>query len=316
MERLKAYLKENYRSLLGSFMLALILWVSISSEKVYTTQIRLPFKVNLGGDSLTLVRKIPEDITLRIKGTGRMLFGLNFRDKSIHLNIPDIKKTKIIDLTEQKQNLHFPSEYGMEILSVISPRRILVEVDKKIERKLPVKVEHHIQTVPGYLFVSQQVHPDSVRVRGPQKLVSKLTAISTDSIIMKDAKYPFTSTVHFISPRPGIIFITPEKGQVTTTIEPIVERTLYNVPIQLVNFPPDLQAVAEPAMISVRVKGGETRVTRLRTDEISVIFDYKLSFHKGVMEYPMQIVTPADITWLEVVPQKFVLQLIQKGNTL
>ncbi len=316
MERIKAYLKENYRSLLGSFMLALILWVSISSEKVYTTQIRLPFKVNLTRDSLTLVRKIPDHITLRVKGTGRTLFGLNFRDKSIHLTIPDIKKTRIIDLSEQTQNLHFPSEYGMEILSVISPRRILLEVDKRIERKLPVRVEHNIQTVPGYLFVSQQVVPDTVLVSGPQKLVSRLTAIPTDSIIKKEAKYPFTSSVHFISPRPGIILVSPEKGQVTTTIEPIVERTLYNVPIKLVNFPRDLQAVAEPAMISVRVKGGETRVTRLTTDEISVIFDYKLSFRKGVMEYPMQIVTPADITWLEVVPQKFVLQLIQKGNTL
>ena len=316
MERIKAYLKENYRSLLGSFLLALILWVSISSEKMYTTQIRLPLRVGLAGDSLTLVRKIPEFITLRVKGTGRMLFSLNFRDKNIYLNIPDIKKTRLIDLSEQKENLHFPAENGMEILNVISPRRILLEVDKKIERRLPVRVVHSIQTVPGYLFVSQSVKPDTVRVSGPQKLVLPLKAIHTDSIIKKEAKYPFTTKVRLLSPRPGIIFVTPQKGQVTTTIEPIVERTLYNVPIKLVNIPKDLQAVAEPAMISVRVKGGETRITNLTNDEITVIFDYKLSFRRGVMEYPMQIVTPADITWLEVVPQKFVLQLIQKGNTL
>ena len=75
-----------------------------------------------------------------------------------------------------------------------------------------------------------------------------------------------------------------------------------------------MDAEATPQTISLRVKGGESRVSALTKDEIDVIFNYETSFKSGTTNYLMQIKTPDDITWVEASPQTFSLKLVRKED--
>ena len=261
------------------------------------------------------VRKLPDSITLLVKGSGQTLFGLNFVRKAVVLDAGEADKTRLLDLRKQKNQLRLPVSSGIEILKVVQPQKLYIEIDRRVQRKLPVYIQSRVETEPGYLIVREKVTPDSIHVTGPEKLLNKINAIPTDSILAVGTRYPVSRKVRFISPYPGVVRVRPEKGMVSIVVEPIVERTLYDVPIQLVNIPADLIGVAEPKSVSVRVKGGETRISNLSVNEITVLFDYKLSFRNGTMDYPMQIITPPDVTWLEVSPKRFELQLIRKDET-
>ncbi|RMH62686.1 MAG: YbbR-like domain-containing protein [Calditrichaeota bacterium] len=315
MNKTQKFIRENYRSLLGSFGLALVLWISVSSEKIYTTEITLPFEVKLASDSLMPVQKLPDQITLLVRGSGQMLFGLNFMRKGVMLDAADLDQSRVVDLRQSMNLLRMPASSGIKILQVIRPQKLWVDVDRRELRRIPVHIRQNVETEPGYLIVSQQVNPDTALVTGPAKLIRKLTQIETDSVVEANARYPVRKKVAFLSPRPGIITVSPDNGNVAIVVEPIVERTLYDVPVQLVNIPEGLIGVAEPKNVSVRVKGGETRISRLTVNEITVLFDYKLSYRPGTMNYPMQIITPPDVTWLEVSPKRFELQLIRKDTS-
>jgi YbbR domain-containing protein len=115
--------------------------------------------------------------------------------------------------------------------------------------------------------------------------------------------------VDLIDPRKNIITLNPDKITVAFEIEQIVERTIYDVPIQIVGLPANLIATPSPRSISLRVKGGESIVTGVTRDELTVFFDFAKNYKPGRLIYDVQIETPENVSWTSASPDKFRLQL-------
>ncbi len=113
----------------------------------------------------------------------------------------------------------------------------------------------------------------------------------------------------------SIVKLTPKEVKIYFNIEQLVERTVYNIPIQIINVPKNITAEPTPATISVRVKGGETRISGLSIDDIDVLFDYSADYKNGRVNYLMQIKTPVDVAWVEASPQSFNIKLLRKEET-
>ena len=109
-------------------------------------------------------------------------------------------------------------------------------------------------------------------------------------------------------------FLNPENVSVSFNIEQIVERTIYDVPIQIVGVPANLIAKAIPRTISLRVKGSESLITQITKDEITVFFDYEKNYKKGKVNYEFQIETPNNVSWTNASPDKFRLHLQRIEN--
>ncbi|NOG44102.1 MAG: hypothetical protein HND50_02675 [Calditrichaeota bacterium] len=316
MDKYLSYIKANYRSLSGSVFLALLLWFTIASDKEYTHVIKVPLSIETLGENLVLTKKPPQTVRLKVKGTGRALFALNFVDQQIGIEFPEITSSQVLSLNDYKNQFQFPRDLGVEILDVVSPKKISLEVDTYEERYVPVKITNDIKAVPGYLLVNYFSDFDSVFVSGPKSIVEKMHYVETKIIKNYDVRFPFETTTELISPRNEIVTIEPKIIKVNFNIEQLVERTVYNIPIQILNVPTNLTAEATPTTISVRVKGGETRVSSLEIDEIDVLFDYASDYQSGKLNYLMQVKTPEDVTWVEVSPQYFNIKLVRKEETL
>lgn len=312
MEKLLAYFKTNYRSLSASFLLALLLWFAVTSDKEYIHTIEVPLKIETLGPNLVLKKIPPEKIRIKISGSGRALFALNFVDTKIGLEFPEINSDQTIDLNDYINKFQFPQDLGITVVDVVSPKRLNLDVDKYFETSLPVKVVSTIRTIPGYLLSDIQMPRDSIKVYGPKSLISEMTEVVTDTIKKYDVRYPFKQPVTLVSPEPGVIKLEPQKINIEFIIEQIVERTIYNIPIIILKVPENISAEATPASISVRVKGGESVISALTQDDIKVSFSFSDHFESGKMKYPMEIETPDNVTWIEASPTTFTLKLVRK----
>ena len=309
MNKIFTFIKENYKALLIAFGLALLLWLVVTTNKEYKTRIEVPFRIVRLADNKVLIKSVPDKVILEVSGTGRALMGLNFYNTKIDLELPEINKSTVIDLNDYLTRFDVATELGVSIVDIIEPKKFDLRVDRYMVEDKPVRVQSDIQMAPGYILNAYTLEQDSVTVSGPTSLIKRLNYLETEKIEKNNVKYPFRVTAAVIQPRIGIIDVRPENVTVAFDVEQIVERTIYDVPIQIVGIPANLSATSSPRNISLRIKGSESIVTQITKDEITVFFDYSKHYRKGVTDYEFQIEMPNNVSWTSASPDKFRLHL-------
>lgn len=312
LNRILNYFIGNHKAILASFSLAFILWFVVTTNKEYTTKIYVPFSIQRIAKGKIPATKIPERVLLEVRGKGRSLFSLNFLEKNFVLELPDVERTTVIQLDEYLNYISLPSELGIEIIDIVEPKSIELVVDHLLETRKPVRVRSAIKPAPGYILMDVISETDSITVSGPASLINPVDFIETDSILARDVKYPFHIDVNLVSPAAELVRIAPKRVSVSFVLEQLVERNIYNIPIRIVRLPANLTAKPEPESIMLRVKGGESLISELKPEDISVIFDYSKDYQPEISEYVMQIETPLGISWIDASPQKFRLKLTKK----
>ncbi len=314
MKAIFEFFVKNYKPLLTSFILAVLLWVVVTTDKVYVTRIEVPLKIVRLAKDRVLLNAPLEKVVLEVRGKGRALIGLMFFNTAFNLELPEVEKSVTIDLMDYKSSFNIPREMNISVVNVISPKKLTLEVDTYTEEYKPVELISEVIPSAGYILMDVQLEQDSVLLSGPLSIVEHVDYISNEPLNRKDVKYPFSEVIKLIEPKPGITHLTPEAVKVTFMIEQLVERSVYNIPIQIVGVPDDLIASAIPPTISLRVKGGESLVAALKAEEITVVFNYARDYRKGIMQYPLEVETPQGVSVVEMSPQIFRLQLKKKES--
>jgi YbbR domain-containing protein len=314
MNKLIEFLKENYKAILVAFGLALLLWLVVTTNKEYKTRIEVPFRIVRLAENKVLIKPVPDKVIMEVSGKGRALIGLNFYKTKIDLELPEINKSTVIDLNNYISRFDVATELGISVVDIIEPKQLDLRVDRFTVAEKPLRVQSNIQTAPGYTLNSIVMEEDSVTVSGPASLIDRLNYLETEKVEEKNVKYPFRKSVAIVQPRPGIITLDPENVSVSFNIEQIVERTIYDIPIQIVSVPSNLIAKAIPRTISLRIKGSESIITQITKDEITVFFDYEKNYQKGQVDYELQIETPNNVSWTNASPDKFRLHLQRVEN--
>lgn len=314
MNKIFAFFKENYKPLLVAFVLAVLLWLVVTTDKEYKTRIEVPFKIVRLAENKVLLKPVPDKVIMEVSGKGRALMGLNFYNLKVNLELPEINKSTVIDLNNYLNRFDVATELGVNVVDIIEPKQLDLRVDRFMSAEKPVRVKSNIQPAPGYTLNSSDLEEDSVIVSGPASLIERLNYLETEKVEKKDAKYPFRQTVALVQPKPGIIDLDPPVVSVSFDIEQIVERTIYDVPIQIVGVPANLIATPSPRNISLRIKGSESIITQISKDAITVYFDYGKLYQKGKVEYEVQIETPNNVSWTSASPDKFRLHLQRIEN--
>lgn len=314
MEKFILYIRENYKSLLGALSISLLIWLAINGGKEYSHVIEVPLNLDNMDKNIVFERKPPEKITVRVRAKGRALFGLNFIDQKIGLELPHIVKDQTIILDEIKDRINFPAALGIEVEDVLNPETLEIDVDAYAEKYVPVIVQDDIKTEPGYLLVDFYSMEDSIKISGPKSKIHKIESILTNRILENNIRFPFEKMTALSNPDADVITLEPAEVNVKFVIEKLVERTIYNIPIKIINISGDINAQAIPSAISLRIKGGEASVSQLTSNEILVLFNFESSYEKGRLQYPMQIKTPPGVSWVEASPQTFNLSLVRKDE--
>jgi hypothetical protein len=226
--------------------------------------------------------------------------------------LPDFDKSSLIDLELYKNQFNFPAELNVKVLDILHPKKLDIKIDKFLSKKIAVKIDYEIKPLHGYILMDKKITVDSVWVSGPESVVSGVKYIHSDSISRKDVKYPFDVVLKLHEPKKVVTGVSPRETNVHFNIERLVERSFYNIPIQVVGVPEGFQTTTTPKTISVRVKGGESRIANLKSIEIAALFNYAAYYKAGEIKYSIQIQLPQNVELVEASPANFRLNLKRK----
>lgn len=307
----KSGFQKNYKTIIASTLLAFLLWFMVKMNKVYDYTLDIPIHyVNVDADK---IYKFPlaEQVRVEFTGKGLDLLRLRFYDLSYEIDLSGFPAVTKLDLSAHPEYVRFPGELKVAVKSVIRPRLLTIELDKKVQKKLPLKVVYHIETPPGFLLAGVYPRPDSVLVTGPAEMFRHVREIQTEKKKFKPVERPFTETFRIRQPERYYSELSPQKVAVLFDIQRLAERMIPEVPVVVVDVPKDMQVIPLPSSTTVYVKGGEKVLADLKPDDFKVVIDFRKEWRPGIEKVTATITTKAKVLYMETRPPDFEL-IVQK----
>jgi len=187
--------------------------------------------------------------------------------------------TNNVSVRLDKKN--FKAPLGVSVSKIV-PQELILTVEDRIVRDVPVVFRHSGDLPADYLIKKVTFVPDKVQVSGPKSLVMQLSGVSTKEIPMTGSTYTFDFRAA-LQEEPGLR-VTP--NFVTATIEVVknrAERSFPNVPIALLNASGKFQAefLTSPS-IEVKIAGPKRILDSLVKDQIHGFCDVSSLTQPGV----------------------------------
>jgi hypothetical protein len=305
-------IKINIKPIIGSLGVALILWIMVATEKIYSYQIRVPVEIIRLAPNKTLLEPIPEYAVIEVQGKGRSLIAAWFYDVRFRLEFPAIKKDQKINLNNYLSYLDLPATFALQIQEIVEPGSFELKIDNLVEKIVSVKLSEEIDVEDGYVFANHTFGPDSVILTGPESKLKKIESILSGKIEQHSTTSAFSHTITLPNPEPGILEISPQNVQIEIDIQLLVDRIVYKIPILIRNVRANLDVTAIPPDLALKVKGGEKIVADLQASDIKAEIDYGSQYRKNREKYAASISTPENISWIECIPKTFSLQVKRK----
>ncbi len=177
-------LTENLHLKIIALILGIFIWINAATDEIslYRLNFEVKYITQDLGDTLVILTELPQKISVTVKTTGKSYLKSRFSRKVIYKRVENFSHgTNLIAFTQEDIPLSLREN---EIIN-IKPEKIVIEVDKIENRKIPV-IPGDIQTTSELIEVTGwQVYPDSVNVKGPATLIKKLQKLYTEPVKVK-----------------------------------------------------------------------------------------------------------------------------------
>lgn len=265
-------MKKNFNIILIAVLFSAILWISITLSDEYYSTYKVPLRVIDAPTGYTVASELPSDILIKIKGIGWRLTGLSLGSES-HFNVSAKNDSGKI-LSNLFANI-VENQWLSSDISVIdiSPDTVSFIIERIINKKVPVKPELDITFKPGFGLGSKlTVNPDTVTVFGPKNIINSLEEIRTSPIELTrlDTRTKVKAGFNNNKIRTDISSV-----EVLLDVQRIVDKTIDNIRVDIIDVPSDRDVVLLPNTVSCIVKGGVNILGKLKLDDFNAYIHYK-----------------------------------------
>lgn len=251
---------------------SIILWISISLSNDYYATVNVPVKLINLPRGYSTASMIPETISVKLKGKGWKLLGVNLTAKSeYNISVEDSGKVSVNLFNYLAENQWLTTD--IDVID-ISPDSLTFLIEKDYMKKVEIISNLNLNFKPGYgLATPLIVFPDSTTIYGPGSVVKNLSTVFT---IRKKFVDLDNQTVDYVSLEnlPGVIYKDREV-KVTMNVQKIVDKVFDNVLVRIIDLPVDRDVVLLPNRISVSVKAGIDILGKMEKDDIKAYINYK-----------------------------------------
>lgn len=285
-----------------SGLFSITVWVSIALSDEYYSIYKLPIEViDLPAD-YTIGNDLPQTITIRLKANGWKLMSFELGpSKYFYVSVKGDSGVVSTNLVANIENNPWFAT-GINILD-INPKNVRIIVEPLAEKKLSVNPQLNIDFKDGYnLATKVLIEPDSVLVKGPANLIKTMAEFKTKEITLKKLDQKITLISELESLRGFETF--PRNVKITLDVQRIVENTIGNIPVNVINKPANIDILLIPNIIDCTFRGGVNILGKITADSIIASVDYYevISDTLGFIKPEIQV--PADITLLSIKPDR------------
>ena len=310
-----AKILNNYKIKIVVLTLAVFIWFFVVTENDYEYMVDVPVNVLNPPHGKEILNDIPGTAKIKVQGNGKALIALSLgRGARVDLDISEVESSKNFILTPK--DIFFSRASGsIRAKEIISPDSITVTLDKSEGKRVPIAPKIKIITAPGYTVVGEiKLSPDSVLITGPESLVSEVNEIYTQEVEYTDLTFDLGEIIP-LAPLPSNKISTfKDQIEIFLDIQKLLERTIYEVPVEVKNAPKNMLVHVVPSTLSLVIEGGAELISQVRPSDIVAYIDYDRMKNVIGSKRPAYIDTPPGVVYRDVKPKLFKLVLERQST--
>ena len=316
-ESVKRFFRVNPGVKLSSLLLAILLWLYVIASNAYTYQLEVPLRVVNIRPDLTLAQELPNSVTARFRGTGityfKTVLSSAYSEFVLRLDARRVEGTTDFYLQSyvgnHPDNFVTPRGLDLELVEIVQPEVVSLQLESVEERMVPVRPRIQLTTQPGYALVGElEIMPDSVKLRGPANLVGQVDSLETEPEEVLGADDPVSGTVSLHIEHPGLVQLSVHQIRYQADIQPISERRMNDIPVEIRNAPDRLAVTAAPSTVSLTLEGGTEYIFDLKPADLSVYIDFPSQWNPDEDYYVPRVRMPEDVLrWRNMTPARIEL---------
>ena len=266
-------MKKNLHIIIISFLFSVILWASISLSNDYYATFQVPLKLVDFQQGLTSGSKLPEKVSIKVKGKGWKLVTAKLGSESEYVVTAngDTGKRYINLSNYLSENQWLSSD--VEVID-ISPDTLTFNIEKITSKKLKIEPDVEVSFRDGYgLATPVTVQPDSVVVHGPVSELKNMNTVPTVPIKLENLSDKLDMKIN-LDKKNGMSF-SENSVLVTLNVQRIVDKVIEDVPVNILDVPADREVVLLPNKISIGIHGGIDILGKLTGDDFRAYVNYR-----------------------------------------
>ncbi len=265
-------MKKNLHIIVLSVIFSIILWISISLSNDYYATVNVPVKLVNFPAGYSTATDIPDEISVKLKGRGWKLLGVNLSAKSDYtISVEDSGRINVNLYNFLGENQWLSSD--IEVIDM-TPDTLSFYVEKDYMKKVSIVPDLNLKYKPGYGLASPiQIIPDSTTLYGPKSIVNNLGFVFTQRKTFKNLDHGATGLVA-LEDLPGVVYKDREI-QVNLDVQKIVDKNFDEVLVSIIDLPIDRDVVLLPNKISVGVKAGIELLGKMNKNKIKAFVNYR-----------------------------------------
>ena len=317
---------KQFGARLGSFGLAVFLWLFVVSNNNYSTIINIPIEVrNLNERKKAYKKEIPQTAKVRFKGKGRSII------KTLLLKdfVKDFKLVIDLDRISEEYNFYLndyynrypqkvsiPSAFELQYVEVIYPDSIYISLDEYMVKNVPIKTKIVINPSPGYIKVDKPSLDSSlVTIAGAKNAIQLIDYIYTVNDTFDNIDIPFNKKVSLERINNTLIEYSFLKVNYSQDIQAISERIITGVPVLIKNNLEGLVVRKNPSTVSLTIVGGINYIAKIEPSDIIVSIDFTYLWSPKKQFYEPKIFVPDQIvSWKDLTPRNIELAVAKESD--
>lgn len=241
----------------------------------FQTEVGIQVKIEHLDNNQAIAAPLPQNVYAKIRGTGWQIFSASLSPSLIFsIDINDFHKRGWIKTArELKDHSNLPT--GIEIIEV-SPEKIELRLEEKISRNIPIRPVFDIVYRDGFGMVGNvTVEPESVTLIGARSLVNSLKDWKTTPLRLTDVNTPVSINGDLVDTLIVEIERSTRTALVRFDVQPIAERTISDIPIEISQVPENKHVVLIPPKISIIIRSGVNSIAGLSEQNFHASVDYR-----------------------------------------
>lgn len=274
--KLKTFLiSKDVLSFLAFLLLAFAFWFINMLDKERTTELSIPLRYSGMPQQFDITKSNVKFIKIVVKDKGLNLFAYSdkkLQSLTINLNRNFNQRGKIIFNNDEIRTRLL--KYLLPTTSILNvyPDSLVLIYERLATKELPIKLNANIQTAQQYILSDNiLLEPSTVVVYGPQRLISKLNEIKTESIELLDLDKDVQLIVKLSKPHG--VRLSSDDVKVSVFAEMFTEKEML-FPVQVINCPSDLIVRTFPAQVKVKFNVGLTHYKKVSVNDVKLIINY------------------------------------------
>jgi hypothetical protein len=313
LDKIKEFFAKHSLKLLA-LLCGCIVWFAVVSEEEARTEIELPVRIMNLQNNMALAYPIPPALPVQLEGKAMDLINLKFNG-SARLEL-DLKNMPLGPLRLASDRIHFvsPKIQGIKMLHLAQPGLLNIELDAKIEQKVPILSRIQVQAAPGFTLLGEpRIIPDSIYISGARSAIAKIKYIPTEETSITNLKWSNSLPIKLdLSSFNSTIEIADTSMFVQAQIEPLDHKIFSGIPVRLIgSFDRSIYSLSPPRA-DVEISGGKELISRINPQDIHLYIEFSRFTIENSDELSPIAHIPHPIASWQILPEKF--RLIEIEN--